>query len=712
MGPTRNLPPLAVLLAALLASATLLADPAAVLTSGGTVRLMDEHPSVALVSEKIVMDVGIGNTEVTVVLNFKNEGAECVAQMGFPTLNLRRDRSFHFVHDFAVDVDGEAIEVTQAAGKLKLRVPVAEADGKPKLIDTEGDCTWHLFKVPFKAGESRRMRVRYDERVPYANYDTEARVPYILSTGGTWRGPIGEVQIEVKLGDRLNYHKLTLKGDGKPLEFKEQDDTLTWSAKDYNGEPGLLEFEAGRGPAVLTTDGGGRLEGIQEVRWHHGRLYVQADFLADLLCVQNMQMAIFHKEGRRVELESRPFDAFASYSSLPQFKLYVDPKPALDAFDAAMDVTRDERGDACVAFKLYVRKGAQTARATAECLTQKPEFRLRCLGVLDERFPDACAPACETICCRPGEHPDVVQKALQLLSERKEESCRKICREILTRTADHPAVMLWALGYLADEKPDDAAVEGVLARVPGADAQERTKALADIVLSSRYDPPVRGGAMVLGTLDPAAARQHLVTGISRCPNWMDGIHRGRNAGLALRLMRMDGAREMLVEAIKGYKGQQPVEDALIAIGLLGDDAAIPYLVETAVALDTKVSRNISCAAAEALARMGTPKSLAACAQVMERSRDGEVIRRALKGFDIAAAYQAYPGKAVYYWSEPRPAPEWARSTSVEESCRVAALLLERVAAMEHLKDYSIDKRLTYLREKITASAGQTAEKPK
>jgi len=672
------------------------ADPGSVIWSGGSVRLVAEHPSIALVSEKIVMDVDIGNTEVTVVLNFRNEGDECVAQMGFPTLVLRRDHSNHFVSDFAVEVDGQPLEVTKADGKLKL-------------LDTEGDCTWHLFKVPFKTGESRQMRVRYDQRVPYANYDMEARVPYILSTGGTWRGPIGEVQLEVKLGDRLNYHKLALKGDGKPLTFKEQDDALTWSAKDYNGEPGLLEFEAARGPAVLQTDGGGgEARGIEAVRWRHGRLYVQADFLADLLCVPEAQTWAFRKEGQTVELEGRPLDAFASYSVIPQFKFYVDPKPALEAFDAAMNVTRDKGGDACVEFKLYVQKGADTARATAESSGQKPECRLRCLGVLDGRFPDRCAETCETICWRTADDPDVMQKALQLLSERKEGSCRRLCREILARKDEHPAVMLWALGYLADEKPDDAAVERALARVPGADVQERTKALAEMVLSSRYDPPVRGGATALARLDPPTARQHLVTGISKCPNWMDGIHRGRNAGLALRLMRMDGAREMLVEAIKGYKGQQAVEDALIAIGFLGDDTAIPYLVETA--LDPKPS--FPCAAARALARMGTPRSLEACAQVMERSRDSEVIRRALTGFDIATAYQAYPGKAICYWFDPRPAPDWARTVSVEEGCRVAAPLLERLAAMEHLKDCRLDQRLAYVRTKPAAPAGQTAEKPK
>ena len=73
--------------------------------------------------------------------------------------------------------------------------------------------------------------------------------------------------------------------------------------------------------------------------------------------------------------------------------------------------------------------------------------------------------------------------------------------------------------------------------------------------------------------------------------------------------------------------------------------------------------------------------------------------RLLQAFDIVTGYRTYPGHR--YW--PGQPPSWAFSMSTREARRVAVGLLERLAGLDHLKRYGIEKRLTHARGALAAA---------
>jgi len=166
--------------------------------------------------------------------------------------------------------------------------------------------------------------------------------------------------------------------------------------------------------------------------------------------------------------------------------------------------------------------------------------------------------------------------------------------------------------------------------------------LIEAALQTRSDEVLRGATLVLREGDREAARDELIARISECDDWRQAKPRGRNCGLALKLMEVPGAEAALTVTIRGYGNDQPAEDAMIALGYLGDDAAIPFL--------------------EGLAYLGTRAGLAACADVSRRSADEEVRSRALRGMEMATGTK-------YYRSSRRPevAPEWARTLTCAEA---------------------------------------------
>jgi len=671
----------------LLAAAGTSGDPGQVTWSGGTVRLVrDEHPSIALVRERIIFEPGCGTTEVTVTLEFRNDGGACTARMGFPTLRAAGDlRGYNYVRNFVVDVDGTPLETVKQKGTVKLR-------------GRDWPCEWFLFEVPFDAGRTRHMTVRYDEWMLYGGgeYARWVQVPYVLATGGTWHGPIGEVQVEVRLGERLNYHELTLKGDDKPLQLDERGDSLHWRCTDYTGTPEELRLHGTRGPAQLKLHPEEKADfPFDLVRFRRGLLLVEVEFLAKLLCLEKVSPwnggVNVERNARKVELQGCRLWTTRSLQAEP--KLFVDARPALEAFDCTMTMTRDEKGDAHVSFT-----GAHAAvQQTALARRQKTEHRLKCLDTIQERWGEGDRALCEEICRRTREDPAVVQRCLDILSAHDPALTGTLCEEVRGRDGEDPTVLLWAVGFAADEEVDDAVRGRILAGLRAADAAGPTAALSETVLATEYDEVVRGGARVLRTLNVEVAREYLVTRISEVEppwRWWHAVRRGRNAGLALKLIEAPGASERLIESVRRHGGSQESENALYALGCLGDDTAIPFLVQTFLREPEKgQSRGMNHAAAQALGFLGTPKALAACAELAARA-DGDHYRGVLlQAFDIVTGRRTYPG-TLYTPAQP---PTWARTMSVEEACRVAAPLLERLAACEHLRKYEIEKRLAHTR---------------
>jgi len=585
---------------------------------------MDDHPTISLTSEQLVLEPQPTTTFITASMEFHNHGEACTAQMGFPVLEAARGPGYHYVESFTVEADGEPLDT-------------ARQDGQIELADGEHKCKWYLLSVPFEAEQTRIMRVRYEELRLYSGVG-EVRVPYVLATGGTWRGAIRDLEVEIRMDERLNYHSIELKGDEQPLVLAARDGTWSWEIAEYDGTPGLLWLTAGLGAKSVQRDGTRQYYGLSHLRWDEGVLLVEQELLCDLLMAHMTSSApaqpLIEKEGEAVQLA-------AVASEVPQgghaeTKLFADPRPALAAFGGAIEVSIDEAGDAHVSITTCP-DSAESARNTALYRQQETEYRLRCLRALNDRWPDEPLGVCE---------------------------------EIMGRDTEEAAVLTWAFAYLTDASPGSVDAKEIRTKL-GAGGNW-VEELAETALATRNDRVLRGGVMGLAEAKPTQARDALIARISECETWQHGVHRGRNAGLALRLLKAPDAASALIQAVRSHQWHQPSEDAMIALGFFGDESAIDFLHDTALDPADK-SRDIICCAAQSLSYIGTPAALQACADVWLKTDDGEVRWRALLGVRIAVGAETYTSAFM-----PALAPEWGRSMSVEEGCRTCLLLLERL----------------------------------
>jgi len=660
---------------AFLVVASAWADPGAVIWSGAAVRLMEEHPTVQLLWEKILIEPDVADARITVLLEFENRGEATTAAMGFPTVP-EGEGGYYFIRGFNVEVDDKPVEVKTEEG------PVQMPKGVGHRRDDRGvQGRWYLFNVPFEARGHRRMRIRYRQSCSEDAYDRWVGIiPYILFTGGTWNGPIKSVELEVRLVDRRNFNHIALRGERSDapgewpvLKSELRGSTLLWKAENYQDSPAILWFTAGRGPALLQIDDEQATGGYDAVRWHHGQLLVEVEFLADLLCAEVkphtaiQYSASVEKEGKTADLEGVYLRAVGGHRGQERRdRLLVDPEPALRAFDGGLRLETDRNGDAVVRFVRFQQGGVKTAAATALAEQQKIEYRLRCLNIIAQRWPDQVADLCRKLCTRPKEKAEV---------------------------------LLWAMGACAEARADYAAPDSILTRLD-LPREGRVEGMAEMVLATNDDHIVRGGALLLCQLDAAAARDYLIGHISKCADWMSRPGRGRNAGLALRIMQTPEARQRLIDAIGGANGQELDKNVLYALGFLGDEGAIPILVQVALDPNNK-NNNVAGAAAEALGHLRTRGALAACAEVIERSNEPGVLWGAREGFEIATGYHRPPGGPSWM---PRPPPGWAVSLSELATCRAALPLLERIARTpkEHA---DLTRCLAYVRQKLAQAGG-------
>ncbi|HUS81098.1 MAG TPA: hypothetical protein VM283_07500, partial [Armatimonadota bacterium] len=374
--------------------------------------------------------------------------------------------------------------------------------------------------------------------------------------------------------------------------------------------------------------------------WERGLMVVDVDLLCDLLQAKKIwaqrEQALLEKEGVEVRLEGwspRPGERDPS--------MFVDPRPALKAFGGAIEVTTDEHGDAIVKL-IGAANTAQAAQTTALCADQLPEYRLRCLDAIQRNWPELLRPVCE---------------------------------ELLNRPREKATIRAWSVAYLAQgaDEQQARALYDHLVKTGGA-----WQELVEATLQTRSDDVLRGATLVLAAGNPLSTRNELITRISKCNPWWEGTARARNCGLVLRLIKAPGSVETLVGAIRGYGDHQPAEDAMIALGCLGDDAAIPFLTGIALA-DGTHTRDMNGAAAKGLACLGTPAGLAACADVARRASNGNVRLWAMQGIGVAMGLES-----PHSFYDPAAPPDWARTLTVAEATELCRPPLEQMAVDPNL----------------------------
>jgi hypothetical protein len=188
-----------------------LADDGAITWSGAP-KLLSGHPSIRMVSEKIILNItkvsptGDGYTDADCTFVFKNDGPACSVRIGFPD----RTRGA-FEQNYAKEGGGDYPHPTfQTLTNFKSwvnGVPVKTTvvlSQDPTVKGATYGGSWHAKTVSFKAGETVTVRDTY--RQPQSGGASSStnglylnQVQYIMSTGASWRGPIGSVVVEAHL---------------------------------------------------------------------------------------------------------------------------------------------------------------------------------------------------------------------------------------------------------------------------------------------------------------------------------------------------------------------------------------------------------------------------------------------------------------------------------------------------------------------------------
>ncbi|MCE5192721.1 MAG: hypothetical protein ABFD13_02185 [Candidatus Cryosericum sp.] len=83
---------------------------------------------------------------------------------------------------------------------------------------------WNAFHIPFAAGQMRLIDVHYKIR-PRAGY-----LLYVLQTGRLWKGPIGDLSIDVNFGRTLAFPDLL---SVQPAGYRTQGNHILWHFTDY-----------------------------------------------------------------------------------------------------------------------------------------------------------------------------------------------------------------------------------------------------------------------------------------------------------------------------------------------------------------------------------------------------------------------------------------------------------------------------------------------
>lgn len=195
-------------------------------------------------TELLEIDLGVENASVSVEYTLHNPGKSVTIEAGFPiTSNDVRDVHGKSIppptplEKFNATADGETV-----ISEVKWDLP-REATSKTR-YDFWGKTVagWHVFKLPFKTGQTRTFRVTYE--TPYSGESwsisdkggvSTGAFHYLFSTAAVWKGPIQSGKVVIRAAhvdaDKVKFNL--------PKRFARKGDVWTWEFKDF--EPTLAD---------------------------------------------------------------------------------------------------------------------------------------------------------------------------------------------------------------------------------------------------------------------------------------------------------------------------------------------------------------------------------------------------------------------------------------------------------------------------------------
>jgi len=143
---------------------------------------------------------------------FRNEGKAVTQKMGFPLGREELSGFGMFETGFTVTVDGTAVTAHMLEGQKATA-------GSELTYDM-----WSAYEVSFTTGQTRVVDVTY-RILPRAGYFL-----YVLQTGRLWKGPIGDLTIDVNFGREPVFPDLL---SVQPAGYHTQGNHILWHLTDY-----------------------------------------------------------------------------------------------------------------------------------------------------------------------------------------------------------------------------------------------------------------------------------------------------------------------------------------------------------------------------------------------------------------------------------------------------------------------------------------------
>lgn len=153
-----------------------------------------------------------GTVDVRARFWFRNEGKAVTQKMGFPLGREQLSGYGYFNTGFAVTLDGRSINSVE----FEQQAPGTGSELTYSM--------WNTFEVPFAAGQTRVVDVTYRIR-PRGGYFL-----YVLQTGRLWKGPIGDLTIDVNLGRPAAFPDLL---SVQPSGYRLQGNHILWHFTNY-----------------------------------------------------------------------------------------------------------------------------------------------------------------------------------------------------------------------------------------------------------------------------------------------------------------------------------------------------------------------------------------------------------------------------------------------------------------------------------------------
>lgn len=193
------------------------ADEAHMGATGGSLKMMEGHKSIRMVSEYVKLRVQATRVDVYCKFIFRNEGRATTVRMGFPEDCVYDDDGFDY---FRSRVDAKHVSLRQ----IKPR--------SPELYTTD-DRGWRVKTVRFGAWQTRVVEDWYGGPIGHENF---LMAMYTLKTGRSWHGPIGSAVITADISAARNLQTFI----PSPSGYRRGRNTITWTFHNFEPKEDIL----------------------------------------------------------------------------------------------------------------------------------------------------------------------------------------------------------------------------------------------------------------------------------------------------------------------------------------------------------------------------------------------------------------------------------------------------------------------------------------